>query len=189
MAAKRKKPSRARKKSLKRIIILAGILIVAVISLLTLRKAVFSEKSEAVVVQPSATAIVSQEAVTDIDSQNEISDIANAANASQASYDEAIKEISDSISKNKGIRVKVVNHSRNLGYSEKFRAILELNGFSVSAGNDKSLKRISSTIIEKKDDISGESIAKLVNIKRISRELEPESRFDIVVVIGDDYYY
>ncbi len=189
MAAKKKRLGKGRKKSFKRIIILAGILIGTVISLLTLRNAVFSEKSKAVVVEPSATAIVSQEAVKDIEFKNEISDIANAANASQASYDEAIKEISDSISKNKGIRVKVVNHSRNLGYSEKFRAILELNGFSVSAGNDKSLKRISSVIIEKKDDISGEAIAKLVNIKSVRKELDTESRFDIVVVIGDDYYY
>ena len=187
VAAKKKRRAKSRKKSFKRIIILVGILIVTVISLLTLRNAVFSEKSEAVVVKPSPSAIVIEEASKDIGFNNEISEIANAANASQASYDEANREISESISKNKGIKVKVVNHSRNTGDSEKLRAILEINGFTVSAGNDKSLKRVSSVIIEKKDDISGEAVSKLVNIKRIRKEIEPDSRFDIVVVIGDDF--
>ncbi|NLL06346.1 MAG: LytR C-terminal domain-containing protein [Clostridiaceae bacterium] len=187
MAAKKKRYSKARKKRFRRIIILAGILFLTVILLMVLRNTFFSDKSKAVIVEPSATAIVYQEVVEDTDIKNELSDIANAANASQASYDEAIKEISDSIAKNKGIRVKVVNHSRNTGYSEKLRAVLELNGFTVSSGNDKSLKRVSSVIIEKKYDISGEAITKLVNINRIRKELDPESRFDIVVVIGDDY--
>lgn len=189
MAAKKKRLGKVRIKSFMRIILLAGLLIVIVIALLTLRNAIYSENSKEVVVEPSVTAIVSQEPLSDIASKNEISEIANAANESQASHDEAIKEISDLISKNKGIKVKVVNHSRNLGYSEKLRAILEVNGFSVSAGNDKSLKRISSVIIEKKENISGEAITKLVNIKRVRKELDPESRFDIVVVIGDDFYY
>lgn len=188
MAAKKKGLGKVKIKSFKRIVLLTGLLIVAVVALLTVYNSVFSTKSKGVIAQPTATGIVEQVTVNDIVVKKENSDVAIAANASQASRDEAIKEMSESIAKNKGITVKVVNHSRNLGYSEKLRAVLEVNGFSVSAGNDKSLKRVNSVIIEKKDNVSGEGITKLVNIKRVRKELDPDSRFDIVVVIGDDYY-
>lgn len=186
MATKKKGLGKYRIKSFKRIVLLTGLLIVSVIALLTFYTAGFSGKSKEVIAQPTDNSI--QVLVKDTVVKKEISDVAIAANESLASRDEAIKEIGESIAKNKGITVKVVNHSRNNGYSEKLRAVLEVNGFSVSAGNDKSLKRINSVIIEKKDNVSGESITKMVNIKRVRKELDPNSRFDIVVVIGDDYY-
>lgn len=199
MAAKKKRHGRIRIKSVKRFILSTGLLVAAVIALLMIRNAVFSEGSKEVIVEPSATALVAQDntsedntLVTEEDSKedtvkNEVSEVASVANASQESRDKASTEIGEAIVKNKGISVNIINHSQKTGISEKVRAVLEVNGFSVSSGNAKSLKRVNSVIIEKKDNVSGEEIGKLIDIKRVRKEVDPDSRFDIVVIIGDDY--
>lgn len=203
MAAKKKRLGKIRIKSFKRVVLSLSLLIVAIIALPTIRNAVFSVDSKEVDAEPSAVAMVtndnnndstSDDAVdntsddtNDNEVNNEISDVASAANASLASRDEAIKEIGEAIVRNKGISVNLINHSKKSGLSEKVRAALEVNGFTVSTGNNKSLKRINSVIIEKKENVSGEEISKLINIKRVRMELDPDSRFDIVIIIGDDY--
>lgn len=211
MAAKKKRLGKIRIKSLKRVILSSGLLIIAIIALLVVRYAVFSKDSEERAVQPYVIAEPSDDNINDNQSENanentsenasdnttnsenddksknEISEVAVAANASLASHDEAMKEIGETIVKNKGINVNVVNCTTKSDLPEKVRAALEVNGFSVSVGKDKSLKRVNSVIIEKKDNVSGEDIKKLLNINRIKQELDPDSRFDIIVVIGDDY--
>lgn len=215
MAAKKKRLGKIRIKSLKRVVISSVFLIAAIIALLVVRNGVFSGNRKEIAAKPSAVAKLTKDDINDNvkdntkdntdnntndnkkdDSKddteenpatNEVSDVAIAANASLASSDEAMKEIGEIIAKNKGVSVNVINNSQKPGLSEKVRAVLEVNGFSVSAGNDKSLKHVNSVIIEKKDDISGEDISKLLNIRRIRKEPDPDSRFDIVVVIGDDY--
>ncbi|AEV69585.1 LytR C-terminal domain-containing protein [Acetivibrio clariflavus] len=194
MAAKKKRRGRIRIKSFRRVILSTGLLTVAVIALLTIRNAVFSVDSKKVIAQPTATALIAKgdALVPEDDSKvnetkNEISEVASVANASLASSDEASREIGEAIVRNKGICVNVINHSQKTGLSEKVRAVLEVNGFTVSAGNDKSLKRVNSVIIEKKENVPGEEIGKLINIRRVRKEIDPDSRFDIVVILGDDY--
>lgn len=215
MAAKKKKLGKIRIKSLKRVVLSSVFLIAVVIALLVVRNGVFSENRKKIAAKPSAVAELPKDDINDNakddtkddansdtndnandntrddakenPATNEISDVAIAANASLASSDEAMKEIGELIAKNKGVSVNVINNSQKSGLSEKVRAVLEVNGFCVSAGNDKSLKHVNSVIIEKKDDVSGEEISKLLNIRRIKKEPDPDSRFDIIVVIGDDY--
>lgn len=194
MAAKKKRRGRIRIKSFRRVILSTGLLTVAVIALLTIRNAVFSVDSKKVIAQPTATALIAKgdALVPEDDSKvnetkNEISEVASVANASLASSDEASREIGEAIVRNKGICVNVINHSQKTGLSEKVRLVLEVNGFTVSAGNDKSLKRVNSVIIEKKENVPGEEIGKLINIRRVRKEIDPDSRFDIVVILGDDY--
>jgi len=194
MAAKKKRHGRIRIKSLRRVILSAGLLMAAVIALLMIRNAVFSVDSSEVIAQPTATALIAQvDALVPEDNtkvnepKNEISEVASVVNASLASSDEASKEVGEAIVRNKGICVNVINHSQKTGLSEKVRLVLEVNGFTVSAGNDKSLKRVNSVIIEKKENVPGEEIGKLINIRRVRKEIDPDSRFDIVVILGDDY--
>jgi len=189
MAVKKRRFAKFRVKSFKRIALFSGVLTVIVIALIALYGAVFSAKPKEVMVEPFATSVAPQVTLADNLVNEGVSDVASAANMSQASRDKAIKEIGESIVKNKGIKVKVVNYSQKNGYSEKVRAILELNGFSVSAGNNKSLKHMPSVIIEKKKNISSEAVTKIVNIRRVKKEIDPDSRFDIEVVIGDDFYF
>jgi len=74
--------------------------------------------------------------------------------------------------------------TKNLG--EEIRTTLETMVL-VSSGNGSSLKHVSSAIIEKKENVSGEELGNLLNIKRIRKEIDPSSRFDFIIILGDDF--
>ncbi|GAE89745.1 hypothetical protein JCM21531_3301 [Acetivibrio straminisolvens JCM 21531] len=59
--------------------------------------------------------------------------------------------------------------------------------FIVSSGNGSSLKYVGSAIVEKKENVSGEELGNLLNIKRIRKEIDPGSRFDFIIILGDDF--
>ncbi|WP_010248335.1 LytR C-terminal domain-containing protein [Acetivibrio cellulolyticus] len=187
MVAKGKGLGKVRVKSVKRIILSAGVLIAAVIAALVIFNNVFSSKSKEVSVEPVPTPTASEK---NVDSKADIKEenfkIAN-VETTDSSDKEAMKAVGEAIIKNKDISVKVINYTRISGLAEKVRVALELNGFVVSAGNDNSLKSISSVVIEKKENVSGEWIKNLLDIKKVRKELDPQSRFDILVILGDDY--
>jgi hypothetical protein len=187
MAAKIKGNGKIRIKSVKQIILSVSLILTAVVVIFIVYNVGFSKKSIEVIAEPVVTSARSENATNETDVKAENSKRVNVANTSDFSHNEAMNEIGESIVKNKDIRVKVVNHSRKSGLSERIRLALEVNGFIVSAGNDNSLKGVSSVIIEKKDNISGEGIMKLISVKRIRKELDLDSRFDIIVILGDDY--
>ena len=184
MAAKKKGLGRIRIKSAKRIILSAGLIIVAAVVVLVLHNT-FSSKNKEVIVEPVATASPLINAVDA--TKTETTPKLTNARTSDFSYEEARKEISKSTVKNKNTHVKVINYSRKEGLAERIRAGLEINGYVVSAGNDKSLKRISSVIIEKKENISGEELIDLIKIRKVRKEIDSNSKYDIIVILGDDY--
>ncbi|HOM02955.1 MAG TPA: LytR C-terminal domain-containing protein [Acetivibrio sp.] len=86
-----------------------------------------------------------------------------------------------------GASIQVINYTGRKKLSEEVRTTLENYGFVVSSGNGSSLKYVSSAIIEKKENVSGEELKSLLNIKRIKKEVDPGSRFDFIIILGDDY--
>ena len=187
MAAKIKGNGKIRIKSVKRIILSVSLIFTAVVVIFVVYNLGFTKNTKEVIAEPVVTSVRPENAINHTDVMEDNSKPVNMENTSDFSRNDAMKEIGESIIKNKDIRVKVVNHSRKPGLSERIRLALEVNGFIVSAGNDNSLKGASSVIIEKKDNVSGEGIMKLISVKRIRKELDIDSRFDIIVILGDDY--
>lgn len=87
----------------------------------------------------------------------------------------------------KDICIQVVNYSAVKGRAEEIRTNLENCGYQVSSANGSSLAYTSSVIIEKKEEVSGEELGSILGIKRIKKELDPGSRFDVIVILGDDF--
>lgn len=184
MAAKKKGLGRIRIKSAKRIILSAGLIIAAAAVVLVLHNTFLSKSKEAII-EPVVTASPLINAVDA--TKTETTPKLTNARTSEFSYEEARKEISKSTVKNKKTHVKVINYSREEGLAERVRAGLEINGYVVSAGNDKSLKRINSVIIEKKENISGKGLIDLIKIRNLRKEIDSNSKYDIIVILGDDY--
>lgn len=184
MAAKKKRLGKIRIKSTKRVILSAGLIIAATAIVLVLYNS-FSSKSKEVVVEPAVTALPLVNAVEP--NKTEATPKLTNARTSEFSYEEARKELSKSTVKNNKTQVKVINYTRETGLAEKVRAALEINGYIVSAGNNKSLKRVNSVIIEKKENISGEGLSDLIRISKVRKEIDSSSKYDIIVILGDDY--
>lgn len=184
MAAKKKRLGRIRIKSTKRFILSVGLIIAATAVVLFLHNS-FSSKSKEVTAQPAVTASPSINAVDA--TKTETTPKMTNARTSGFSYEEARKELNKSIVKNKNTHVKVINYTRESGLAERVRAALEINGYIVSAGNNKSLKRINSVIIEKKENISGEELVDLIRISKVRKEIDSSSKYDIIVILGDDF--
>ena len=184
MAAKKKGLGRIRVKSVKRIILSASLIIVAAAVVLVLHNT-FSRKTKEAIAEPVVTSSPLINAVNT--TKTETTPKLTNARPSEFSYEEARKEIRKSIVNNKNTHVKVINYSRKEGLAETIRAALEINGYVVSAGNDKSLKSINSVIIEKKENISGEGLIDLIKIGKVRKEIDSNSKYDIIVILGDDY--
>ncbi|MCX7922212.1 MAG: LytR C-terminal domain-containing protein [Clostridia bacterium] len=85
------------------------------------------------------------------------------------------------------IKVEVINYTGINKLAEEIRYTLEANGFQVSAGNGKSNKFVTTAIIERNDKKAGIEVQKVIKIGKIKKELTPGSRFDVTVILGDDY--
>ncbi|MDP4093643.1 MAG: LytR C-terminal domain-containing protein [Bacillota bacterium] len=84
------------------------------------------------------------------------------------------------------INVEVINRSTNKKLTEAVKSTLEAGGFVVSAGNDNNTS-VSTLIIERNDTKSGTAVRNVLKTGRIIKEPDSKSRFDVTVIIGDDY--
>jgi hypothetical protein len=85
------------------------------------------------------------------------------------------------------IKVEVVNYSGIAGLAEKVRAKLEAAGFDASSGNGRSTEPGRSEILERNEKKAGGKVQKLLGAIRVRKEIAAESRFDVTLIIGDDY--
>lgn len=85
------------------------------------------------------------------------------------------------------IKVEVVNFSGIKRVAEQIRSTLEASGYEVSAGNDKSSNFVRTEIIDKNGKNAGEAIQQLLKIGPVKKVPDPTSRFDVTIIIGDDY--
>lgn len=85
------------------------------------------------------------------------------------------------------IRVEVINYSGIKNLAEQIRSTLEASGFEVSAGNGSSSGVVRSEIIERNEKKAGKEVYNVLKLGRIRKDTETESKFDVTVIIGDDY--
>ena len=88
---------------------------------------------------------------------------------------------------NKKLVVEVINYTEKSGLAEETRTMLEAKGYTVSAGNHIDSKQGTSQIIIRKKGVITDSIRDMLKISVIKEELQPNSRFDVTIIIGSDY--
>lgn len=85
------------------------------------------------------------------------------------------------------VKVEVVNRTADKNLAEKVRKKLEDAGFEVSAGNDPSIGNVRTEIIIKKDNPEAQKIKNFINASKTSIQIDANSKYDVSVIIGDDY--
>lgn len=87
---------------------------------------------------------------------------------------------------NKKLVIEVINCTDKSGLAEDTRTMLEARGFTVSAGTN-SEKQGTSQIIIRKKGVNTDVIKNTLKISVIKEELQPESRFDVTIILGSDF--
>lgn len=85
------------------------------------------------------------------------------------------------------IKVEVINYTDRKNLAEQVRAALETGGFEVSAGNATASKPVRTEIIDRNDKAKAAEVKKVVKVGTIRKEPDPNSRFDVTLIIGEDY--
>lgn len=96
------------------------------------------------------------------------------------------KVVSKKAPKN-GFSVQVINYSSIDGIAKTVGEILEGYGYDVSTGNAASISNVNSTIIEKKEKNISNELKDILGISKIDVKIDPDSRFDAVVIVGDGF--
>ncbi len=87
---------------------------------------------------------------------------------------------------NKKLVIEVINCTDKSGLAEDTREMLEARGFTVSAGTNSDKQGTSQIIIRKKG-VNTEVIKNTLKISVVKEELQPESRFDVTIILGSDF--
>ncbi len=88
---------------------------------------------------------------------------------------------------NNKLVVEVINCTGKSGLAEDTRTMLEAKGYTVSAGNSIDSKQDTSQILIRKKGAKPDVIRNMLKISVIKEELQPDSRFDITIIIGSDF--
>ncbi|MDF2524346.1 MAG: hypothetical protein K0R31_1987 [Clostridiales bacterium] len=90
-------------------------------------------------------------------------------------------------SKLEKIKVEVINRTGAKYAAEDLRKLLAAAGFEASAANGPSDKPVKTEIIERNDKNAGAEVKKVIKIGKVIKQVDPNSKYDVTVIIGDDY--
>lgn len=85
------------------------------------------------------------------------------------------------------LAIEVINCTDKKGLAETVRSMLEAKGYEVSAGNHLDSSKGTSIIAIRKENIQGDEISKMLKIPTIKKEFQPDSRYDITILLGKDF--
>ncbi len=105
----------------------------------------------------------------------------------KASEEPAEKTPSQSTVKNEKLVVEIINCTDKSGLAEEIRTMLEAKGYNVSAGNSFDGTEGTSQILIRKKGAITDTIKNTLRISVIKEELQPESRFDVTIILGSDF--
>lgn len=87
---------------------------------------------------------------------------------------------------NKKLIIEVINCTEKNGLAEDTREMLEAQGYTVSAGTNSEIQGTSQIIIRKKG-VNTDVIKGVLKIGAEKEELQPNSRFDVTIILGSDF--
>ncbi len=88
---------------------------------------------------------------------------------------------------NEKLIIEVINCTDKSGLAEETRGMLEAQGYKVSAATQTDSTQGTSQIIIRKAGAKTDAISDMLKISVVKEELQPESRFDITIIIGSDF--
>ena len=104
-----------------------------------------------------------------------------------ASKETTDKTPSQSTVNNEKLVIEVINCTDKSGLAEEIRTMLEAKGYKVSAGNSFDGTQGTSKILIRKKVAIADTIRKTLKISIVKEELQPESRFDVTIILGTDF--
>ncbi len=111
----------------------------------------------------------------------------NAKDKDEASKETAEKTPSQSTVNNEKLVIEVIICTDKSGLAEEFRTMLEAKGYNVSAGNSFDGTQGTSQILIRKKGAITDTIRNTLKISVIKEELQPDSRFDVTIILGSDF--
>jgi len=94
--------------------------------------------------------------------------------------------VAESTVNNDKLIIEVLNCTDKSGLAEDTRGMLEAKGYSVSAGTN-SEKQGTSKIIIRKKGVKTDIIEKVLKISVVEEQLQPDSRYDVTIILGSDF--
>lgn len=113
--------------------------------------------------------------------------IVESSQKQEPSKDTAQQIPSKSTVNNEKLIVEVINCTDKSGLAEDVRKMLEAKGYTVSAGNTFDDTQGTSKIIIRKKGAIADTIKNALRIPVVKEEIQPDSRFDVTVIIGSDF--
>ncbi len=98
----------------------------------------------------------------------------------------AKETVAESTINNDKLVIEVINCTDKSGLAEDTRGMLEAKGYSVSAGTNSDKQGTSKIIIRKKGVIT-DTIKKVLRITVVEEQLQPDSRYDVTIILGSDF--
>ena len=85
------------------------------------------------------------------------------------------------------LMVEVINYSGKKDLAEKVRQKLEAAGYSVSAGNWSSSSPVNSQIVLRDETADSKALRSILNIGKVVKQSAAGSKYNVTVILGDDY--
>ncbi len=103
-----------------------------------------------------------------------------------AKKEPAKETVAESTVNNDKLVIEVINCTDKSGLAEDTRGMLEAKGYSVSAGTNSDKQGTSKIIIRKKG-VKTDTIKKVLRISVVEEQLQPDSRYDVTIILGSDF--
>lgn len=97
------------------------------------------------------------------------------------------KKFSDTSTGGIKIKVEIVNYTGLKNIPEEIKTTLEAAGFEASIVNYKANKNEKTTLIERSNKKAGAEVQKVLNVGKILTEVDTKAKFDVTLIIGEDY--
>ena len=98
----------------------------------------------------------------------------------------AKETVAESTVNNDKLIIEVINCTDKSGLAEDTRGMLEAKGYSVSAGTNSDKQGTSKIIIRKKG-VKTDTIKNVLRISVVEEQLQPDSRYDVTIILGSDF--
>lgn len=85
------------------------------------------------------------------------------------------------------IKVEVINYTDKKALAELVRASLEAEGYEVSTLNSDTIKPVKTEILERNDKNAGAAVRGVIKVGKVTKAADPGSRYDVTVILGDDF--
>lgn len=104
----------------------------------------------------------------------------------EKSKDKSTAEKDSKEKRSQKLKVEIINYTNVPKLAERYKKVLESEGFSAVAINLTSSKSHETTIIERNARVDGQGVFEVIKVGRIKQVLKKNYPYDVTLVLGDD---